>query len=75
MPRGDVAANSELQVRHYGLQRFVTMSAIISTGSITVESGKAAVLSKKHALYPKPQLPRWLGDARNTESIPFHWIY
>jgi hypothetical protein len=40
------------------------MSAIISTGSITVESGKAAVLPRKHALYPKPQLPRWLGDAR-----------
>jgi hypothetical protein len=48
--------NSELQVRHYRLQRFVTMSgparAIISTGSITVESGKAAVLSKETCVYP-----------------------
>jgi hypothetical protein len=49
--------NSELQVCHYGLQRFVTMSgparAIISTGGITVESGKAAVVSKQTCAIPQ----------------------
>jgi hypothetical protein len=55
--RLDVVTNSELQVCHYGLQRFVTMSgparAIISTGGITVESGKAAVVSKQTCAIPQ----------------------
>ena len=49
--RLDVLANSELQVCHYGLQRFVTLSGptrvTFSSGSVTVESGRAAVVSKE----------------------------
>src|ERR1700757_4224628 len=41
--RLDVLANSELQVCHYGLQRFVTMTGparvTVSSGNVTVESG------------------------------------
>jgi hypothetical protein len=55
--RLDLMAHSELQVCHYGLQRFVTMNgparAIISTGGITVESGKAAVVSKETCAIPQ----------------------
>jgi len=49
--RLDVLANSELQVCHYRLQRFVTMGGpahvTVSAGGITVESGKPAVISKE----------------------------
>jgi hypothetical protein len=55
--RLDVLANSELQVCHYGLQRFVTMSgparATVSAGGITVESGKAAVITKDTCAIPQ----------------------
>ena len=48
--RLDVAANSELHLCHYRLQRFLTMSgparATVSAGGITVESGKAVVVSQ-----------------------------
>jgi len=53
----DVLANSELQVCHYGLQRFVTLSGptrvTFSSGSVTVESGRAAVVSKETCAMPQ----------------------
>jgi two-component system NtrC family sensor kinase len=55
--RLDVLANSELQVCHYGLQRFVTMTGparvTVSSGNVTVESGTAAVVSKKTCAMPQ----------------------
>jgi hypothetical protein len=55
--RLDVLANSELQVCHYRLQRFLTMSGparvTVSTGGITVESGKPAVFSKETCAVPQ----------------------
>jgi hypothetical protein len=55
--RLDVLANSELQVCHYGLRRFATLSGpariIVSTGTITVESGRAAVVSKEACAMPQ----------------------
>jgi hypothetical protein len=55
--RLDVLANSELQVCHYGLQRFVTMSGparvTFSSVNVTVESGKAAVVSKETCAMPQ----------------------
>ena len=55
--RLDVLANSELQVCHYGLQRFVTLSGptrvTFSSGSVTVESGRAAVVSKETCAMPQ----------------------
>jgi hypothetical protein len=65
--------NSELQVCHYGLQRFVPMSgparAIISTGSITVESGKAAVLSKEPLLYRARSRDQFAGDQARADGL------
>ena len=53
----DLLANSELQVCHYGLQRFVTLSGparvTVSSGNVTVESGRAAVLSKETCAMPQ----------------------
>src|ERR1700730_12552139 len=47
--RLDVLANSELQVCHYSLQRFLTMSGparvTLSASGAAVESGNAAVVS------------------------------
>ncbi|HYY70039.1 MAG TPA: hypothetical protein VE734_09915 [Terriglobales bacterium] len=55
--RLDLMANSELQVCHHGLQRFVTMTGparvTVSTASVTVESGKAAVVSKETCATPQ----------------------
>ena len=55
--RLDVLANSELQVCHYGLQRFVTLSGparvTVSSGNVTVESGRAAVVSKETCAMPQ----------------------
>jgi hypothetical protein len=55
--RLDVLANSQLQVCHYGMQRFVTMSGpariTVSAGGVTVESGKAAVISKETCAVPQ----------------------
>jgi len=55
--RLDVLANSELQVCHYGLQRFVTMTGparvTVSSGNVTVESGTAAVVSKETCAMPQ----------------------
>jgi hypothetical protein len=55
--RLDVLANSELQVCHYGLQRFVTLSGptrvTFSSGTVTVESGRAAVVSKETCAMPQ----------------------
>src|SRR5215510_862662 len=55
--RLDVLANSELQVCHYGLQRFVTLSGparvTVSSGNVTVESGTAAVVSKETCAMPQ----------------------
>ena len=55
--RLDLMANSELQVCHHGLQRFVTMTGparvTVSTASVTVESGKAAVVSKEACATPQ----------------------
>ena len=55
--RLDLMANSELQFCHYGLQRFVTMTGparvTVSTASVTVESGKAAVVSKETCATPQ----------------------
>src|SRR5262245_8785186 len=55
--RLDVLANSELQVCHYRMQRFVTMSGparvTVSVDGITVESGKAAVVSKETCAVPQ----------------------
>jgi hypothetical protein len=55
--RLDVLANSELQVCHYGLQRFVTLSGptrvTFSSGSVTVELGRAAVVSKETCVMPQ----------------------
>jgi hypothetical protein len=55
--RLDVLANSELQVCHYGLQRFVTLSGPTRvkflSGSVTVESGRAAVVSKETCAMPQ----------------------
>jgi hypothetical protein len=55
--RLDVLANSELQVCHHRLQRFVTMSGparvIVSAGGITVESGKAVIISKETCAAPQ----------------------
>src|SRR5215470_19376691 len=49
--RLDVLANSELQVCHYRLQRFLTMTGparvTVSSSNVTVESGRAAVVSKE----------------------------
>jgi hypothetical protein len=54
--RLDVLANSELQVCHHRLQRFVTMSGpsrvTVSAIGITVESGKA-VISKETCAGPQ----------------------
>ena len=53
----DVLANSELQVCHYGLQRFVTLSGptrvTFSSGGVTVESGRAAVVSQETCAMPQ----------------------
>jgi hypothetical protein len=61
--RLDVLANSELQVCHYGLQRFVTMTGparvTVSSGNVTVESGRAAVVSKETCAMP--QTPHFQG--------------
>jgi|SRR5262245_9342756 hypothetical protein len=55
--RLDVLANSELQVCHYRLQRFVTMGGpahvTVSADGITVESGKPAVTSKERCAMPQ----------------------
>jgi hypothetical protein len=55
--RLDVLANSELQVCHYRLRRFVTMSGparvTVSAGGITVESGKAVIISKETCAVPQ----------------------
>ena len=55
--RLDVLANSELQVCHYGLHRFVTMTgparATVSSSNVTVESGRAAVVSKETCAMPQ----------------------
>jgi hypothetical protein len=55
--RLDVLANSELQVCHYRMQRFVTMSGparvTVSADGVTVESGKAAVISKETCAVPQ----------------------
>jgi hypothetical protein len=55
--RLDLMANSELQVCHYGLQRFVTMTGpariTVSAASVMVESGKAAVVSKESCATPQ----------------------
>jgi hypothetical protein len=55
--RLDVLANSELQVCHHRLQRFVTMGGparvIVSAGGITVESGKAVIISKETCAVPQ----------------------
>jgi hypothetical protein len=55
--RVDVLANSELQVCHYRLQRFVTMGGparvTVSAGGITVESGKPAVISEETCAMPQ----------------------
>jgi hypothetical protein len=55
--RLDVLANSELQVCHDGLQRFVTLSGptrvTFSSGSVTVESGRAAIVSKETCAMPQ----------------------
>jgi hypothetical protein len=55
--RLDLMANSELQVCHHGLQRFVTMTGparvTVSTASVLVESGKAAVISKETCATPQ----------------------
>jgi hypothetical protein len=55
--RLDVLANSELQVCHHRLRRFVTMSGparvTVSVGSITVESGKAVIISKETCAVPQ----------------------
>jgi hypothetical protein len=55
--RLDLMAHSELQVCHYGLQRFVTRTGparvTVSTGSVMVESGKAAVVSKETCATPQ----------------------
>ena len=55
--RLDVLANSELQVCHHRLKRFVTMSGparvTVSVGGITVESGKAVTISKETCAVPQ----------------------
>ena len=55
--RLDVLAKSELEVCHYGLQRFVTLSGptrvTFSSSSVTVESGRAAVVSKETCVMPQ----------------------
>jgi hypothetical protein len=55
--RLDLMAHSELQVCHYRLQPFVTMSGparvTISAGGITVESGKAVIISKERCAVPQ----------------------
>ena len=55
--RLDVLAKSELEVCHYGLQRFVTLSGptrvTFSSSSVTVESGRAAVVSKETCAMPQ----------------------
>jgi len=55
--RLDVLANSELQVCHYRLQRFLTMSGptrvTLSASGAAVESGKAAVVSKETCAVPQ----------------------
>jgi hypothetical protein len=52
-----VLANSELQVCHHRLRRFVTMSGparvTVSAGAITVESGKAVIISKETCAVPQ----------------------
>jgi hypothetical protein len=55
--RLDLMAHSELQVCHHRLRRFVTMSGparvTISAGGITVESGKAVIISKVTCAVPQ----------------------
>src|SRR6476469_5337777 len=55
--RLDVLAKSELEVCHYGLQRFVTLSGparvTFSSSSVTVEAGRAAVVSKETCAMPQ----------------------
>jgi len=55
--RLDLMAHSELQVCHYGLQRFVTMTGparvTVSTNRVMVESGKVAVVSKETCATPQ----------------------
>src|SRR5262244_1417349 len=55
--RLDVLANSELQVCHHRLKRFVTMSGparvTVSVGGIRVESGKAVTISKETCAVPQ----------------------
>jgi hypothetical protein len=55
--RLDVLGNSELQVCHHRLQRFVTMNGparvTISAGGITVESGKAVIISQERCALPQ----------------------
>jgi hypothetical protein len=57
LTRLDVLAKSELEVCHYGLQRFVTLSGptrvTFSSSSVTVESGRAAVVSKETCAMPQ----------------------
>jgi hypothetical protein len=55
--RLDMLANSELQVCHHRLRRFVAMSGsarvTVSVGGITVESGKAVIISKETCAVPE----------------------
>jgi hypothetical protein len=62
--RLDLLANSELQVCHYRLQRFLMMSGpasvTISAGGITVESGKPVVVSQARCVTPQASNPNGL---------------
>src|SRR5262249_16188959 len=70
--RLDVLANSELQICHYSLQRFLTMSGparvTLSASGAAVESGKAAVVSKETCAVP--QASHFQGGLV-TRGVPF----
>jgi Resolvase, N terminal domain len=63
--RLDVLADSELQVCHHRLQRFVKINGparvTISAGGMTVESGQAVIISKETCA--PPQTSKSLSDA------------
>jgi hypothetical protein len=70
--RLDLLANSELQICHYSLQRFLTMSGparvTLSATGVAVESGKAAVVSKETCAVP--QASHFQGGLL-TRGVPF----
>ena len=65
--RLDVLANSELQVCHYRMQRFVTMSGparvTVSAGGISRIRQGGRYLQGNMRRPPSLKFPRWRGDA------------